>query len=178
MIPSLLSPGDINPLIGCGKFLNSPVNAVFWGVERCLWPRLLRRNYGTRAGTGIGDDSDGGCGSSSTWQWWVRQRDYVVPVDTVHGRTLVVPPTACSPGEHPADRQRTGAISSSRTFPCARRGLRRTLVKGRWYIIAAVYAVLVIFAVVWFWDQWMLVFLSVAAITAAILPIKAVSPAS
>ena len=30
-------------------------------------------------------------------------------------------------------------------------------VGGRWYIVAVVYTALVLFAVVWFWDQWTLV---------------------
>lgn len=151
---------DINPLIGCGKFLNSPVNAVFFGVSNAVFGLAFFAGItalglvlasGGRFGRWLWVVVDLAMVGATAWIMWFQWTSFTVE------RSLCPYCLLTWTVSIPLIVNVLARSAQAGHFPCPA-GLRRTLVKGRWYIIAAVYAVLVIFAVVWFWDQWMLVF--------------------
>lgn len=151
---------DINPLIGCGKFLNSPVNAVFFGVSNAVYGLAFFAGItalglvlasGGRFGRWLWVVVDLGMVGAAVWVAWFQWTSFTVEESLCPYCLITWTATI------PLVINVLARSAQAGHFPCPA-GLRRFLVKGRWYIVAAVYAALVLFAVVWFWDQWLLVF--------------------
>ncbi len=151
---------DINPLIGCGKFLNSPVNAVFFGVSNAVFGLAFFAGVaalglvlasGGRFGRWLWAALDLAMVGAAAWVAWFQWTSFTVEQSLCPYCLITWTVTI------PLVVNVLARSAQAGHFPCPE-GLRRVLVRGRWYIIAAVYVALVLFAVVWFWDQWAWVF--------------------
>lgn len=151
---------DINPLIGCGKFLNSPVNAVFFGVSNAVFGLAFFAGVtalglvlasGGRFGRWLWAAVDLAMVGATAWIMWFQWTSFTVERSLCPYCLLTWAVTI------PLVVNVLARSAQAGHFPCPE-GLRSVLVRGRWYIIAAVYVALVLFAVVWFWDQWAWVF--------------------
>ncbi|MFT3942356.1 MAG: vitamin K epoxide reductase family protein [Ancrocorticia sp.] len=151
---------DINPLIGCGKFLNSPVNAVFFGVSNAVFGLAFFAGItalglvlasGGRFGRWLWAALDLAMVGAAAWVAWFQWTSFTVEQSLCPYCLITWTVTI------PLVVNVLARSAQAGHFPCSE-GLRRVLVRGRWYIIAAVYVALVLFAVVWFWDQWAWVF--------------------
>ena len=150
---------DINPLIGCGKFLNSPVNAVFFGVSNAVFGLAFFAGVtalglvlasGGRFGRWLWAAVDLALVGAPAWIMWFQWTSFTVERSLCPYCLLTWAVTI------PLVVNVLARSAQAGHFPCPP-GVRRVLVRGRWYIVAVVYTALVLFAVVWFWDQWTLV---------------------
>lgn len=128
---------DINPLIGCGKFLNSPVNArYFFGVSNAVFGLAFAGITALGLVLVSGADSGGGYGPRSTWRWWERRYGSSGSSGPVHCGNATVPllPLTWTATIPLIINVLARSAQAGHALPG---GLRRILVRGRWYIVAA-----------------------------------------
>lgn len=148
---------DINPLIGCGTFITT-WQAHALGISNAI---LGTAAFGALLATGLILLSGGRLGR---WFWWLLTAGaafalvalaFFVYTAFYEIRALcpyclvvwlVVVPVVM---HVPARAAQAGMLRLPEK-------LTRTLVLDRWLITAALYAVIVLWALVHFWDQWML----------------------
>lgn len=150
---------DINPLIGCGKFLTSEFNTLFFGISNSIFGLAF---FGGITALGMVLATKGRFG---VWLW--RALDVAVVLAAAwlvwFQHTAFFVERALCPYclvtwfvTIPLIVQVLARSAQAGHFPVPD-AARRFLVHGRWWIVAAVYAVVVVMAVVIFWDTWKIV---------------------
>ena len=158
--PSAPLACDINPIIGCGTFLQADFNSLFFGISNAV--------YGLAFFSGI--TALGlvllGRGQFNVWLW--RALDLAMVGASIwlvwFWYTAFFVEKGLCPyclvtwfATIPLIVHTLARSAQARHYPTTR-GIRRFLVGGRWYIVGGIYLALVIFATVWFWDQWVAIF--------------------
>lgn len=151
---------DINPVIGCSTFLGTPQGSLFLDIPNAL---LGTAAFGTLVGVGLMFAAGG---RVRRWLWWVLSgvvlAGLLLVVWLVH-QSVTVLGSLCPycvvtwlvvivVAVHLLAR-----AAQAGHLPVTER-LARTLVTERWLIVAGAYAVLLVIAIVAFWDKWLLVF--------------------
>ena len=151
---------DINPLVGCSAFLRSQANALFFGVPNALFGLMffsgvvalaLALLTGSRLNPWVWRLLCVGMAGAAAWLVWFQYQAFAVEralcpyclVTWFVTIPLIVHVLARSFG--------AGHLPAGD-------GARRILVKGRWWLVAAVYLAVALVAVVALWDKWEYVF--------------------
>ncbi|MCF2706343.1 vitamin K epoxide reductase family protein [Arcanobacterium haemolyticum] len=151
---------DLNPLIGCGKFLTSDFNTLFFGVTNALFGLAFFAGVtalglvlvtGGRFGVWLWRALDAAMVLAAAWLVWFQYTSFVEERALCPYCLLTWFVTIPLIVNVLARSVQAGHIPSPD-------GLRRFLVHGRWYIVMGIYAVIIVAAVVWFWDMWQFVF--------------------
>ncbi len=150
---------DINPLIGCGKFLAAEQNSVFFGVSNAVYGLAFFAGItalglvlasGGRFGRLLWQALDVAMLGATAWIAWFQWTSFTVERSLCPYCLLTWFVTI------PLIVNVWARSAQAGHLPCPP-GLRRFLVRGRWFIVLAVYVALVTFAIIWFWDQWWVV---------------------
>lgn len=151
---------DINPLIGCGKFLAAEQNSVFFGVSNAVFGLAffagitalgLTLISGGRLGKLLWRALDVAMIGAAVWILWFQWTSFTVERSLCPYCLLtwfVTIPLIVNVWARSAQSGRLPLPTGARTL----------LVRGRWLIVLALYLALVVLAIVWFWDQWWVVF--------------------
>ena len=151
---------DINPLIGCGKFLTAEQNSVFFGVSNAVFGVAFFAGItalglvlasGGRFGRLLWQALDVAMLGAAAWIAWFQWTSFTVERSLCPYCLLTWLATI------PLIVNVWARSAQAGHFPCPA-GLRRFLVRGRWFIVLTLYGALVAFAIIWFWDQWWVVF--------------------
>lgn len=158
----LANPGgqlscDINPIVGCGTFLQSSANTLFFGISNAVFGLaffsgivalglvLLARG---KFGIWLWRLIDVAMVGAFAWLLWFWHTAFFVerglcPYCMVVWLATI--PLVCTV---------LGRSAQARHYPIPD-GVRRVLFRGRWWITAGIYLALVILAAVVFRDQWL-----------------------
>ena len=151
---------DLNPLIGCSGFFNSDYNTLFFGAPNALFGLMFFSGVvalglallgGARLPSWMWRLLSLGMAAAAAWILWFQYTSIFVEgalcpyciVTWAATIPLIVHVLARSFG--------AGHLPAGD-------GVRRILVKGRWWLVAAVYLAVVLVAVVALWDKWEYVF--------------------
>ena len=151
---------DLNPLIGCSGFFNSDYNTLFFGAPNALFGLMFFSGVvalglallgGARLPSWMWRLLSLGMAAAAAWIFWFQYTSIFVEgalcpyciVTWAATIPLIVHVLARSFG--------AGHLPAGD-------GVRRILVKGRWWLVAAVYLAVVLVAVVALWDKWEYVF--------------------
>ena len=151
---------DINPLIGCGKFLMAEQNSVFFGISNAVYGLAFFAGI-TALGLAL---LSGGCFGrwlwvaldiamvgAAAWIAWFQWTSFAVERSLCPYCLLTWFVTI------PLIVNVWARSAQAGHLPCPA-ALRRFLVRKRWLIVLTLYVLLVAFAIIWFWDQWWVVF--------------------
>lgn len=151
---------DINPLIGCGSFLDSPQNQLFFGISNAVYGLAFFAGIvalalvllsGGRLGRWLWQALCLAMVLAAVWLVWFQYQSFVV-------ERALCPYCLLTWFATIPLIVHTWARSVQAGHVPAPDALRRFLVHGRWYITIGVYLVIVLIAVVRFWEQWAMVF--------------------
>lgn len=151
---------DINPVIGCGTFLQSAANTLFFGVSNAVFGLAFFAGItalglvaisGGRLGTWLWQLLDIAMLGAFLWLLWFWHTAFFVEKGLCPYCMVVWAVTI------PLIFIVIGRSAEAGYFP-APQPLRRILFTGRWYATVGCYLALILFAVVWFWDKWMMIF--------------------
>lgn len=150
---------DINPVVGCSTFFGTWQGHLLLGIPNAL---LGTAAFGALVGVGLMFAAGA---RVARWLWWLLSAvvlsGFLVIGWMVH-QSMAVLGSLCPycvvtwlvvilVGVHLLARAaQAGHLPVTRRFA-------RTLVTERWLIVAGTYAVLVVLAIVVFWDKWLLV---------------------
>lgn len=150
---------DVNPLIGCGKFLESSFNTLFFGISNATFGLAF---YGGITAIGLVLVSGGRFGKwlwravdvamlcATAWLIWFQYTAFFVE-RALCPYCLVVWFVTIPLIVHTLTRS-----GQAGHFPMPA-SVRKFAVHGRWWIVAGCYAVLVAMAIVIFWDTWLII---------------------
>ena len=152
---------DINPLVGCGKWIGTWQNEVFFGISNSVLGLAffagitalgLALFSGGRFGSWLWKLLSLGMIGAIVWVLWFQFQSFVVegslcPYCVVTWLTTI--PLAYLVWSRSLQAGHWGAGAEK---------LGSMLVRERFMVVGAIYLVLVIFTIIWFWDKWALVF--------------------
>lgn len=151
---------DLNPLIGCGKFLTSSQNELFFGLSNSVFGLAFFTGIfalglvlvsGGRMARWLWIALDLLMVGATVWLVWFQWTALTVERSLCPYCMVVWVATIPLIINTWARSAQAGHVR----LPAA---LTNALVRGRWYLVALVYIALVAIVVVAFWDQWSLVF--------------------
>lgn len=151
---------DINPLIGCSKFLTASQNSVFFDTSNSVFGLAFFAGIfalgvvlasGGRLGRWLWVGLDALMVLAAAWLVWFQWTSITVERSLCPYCLIVWVVTIPLIVNTWARSAQAGHVS----LPD---GLRSALVRGRWYIVAGIYVILLAVIVVAFWDKWPLVF--------------------
>ncbi|MFP7696810.1 vitamin K epoxide reductase family protein [Trueperella sp. LYQ143] len=151
---------DINPLIGCSKWMGRWQSEVFFGIPNALLGALFFAAIatlgcvlltGSRLSRYLWVAALAGASCGIIWVLWFAYQSYLVegslcPYCVVVWCVTIPLFVHLLARTLQAGHIGRGAMSAG-----------SVLVRNRWLIIGLIYALLIIFTVVWFWDSWALV---------------------
>ncbi|MGM0385111.1 MAG: vitamin K epoxide reductase family protein [Actinomycetota bacterium] len=151
---------DINPVIGCSTFLGTPQGSLLLGLPNAV---LGTGAFGALVGVGLMFAAGG---RVRRWMWWLLSGivlgglafvvwlayQSVAVIGSLCPYCVVTWLVVILVGVHLLAR-----AAQAGHLPVTD-GLARMLVTERWLIVAGAYAVLLVLAIVVFWDKWLLVF--------------------
>ncbi|MDP9801688.1 putative membrane protein [Arcanobacterium wilhelmae] len=151
---------DINPLVGCSKWIGQWQNEVFFGISNsvlgfaffsgmiAIGLVLLTRSTISRL---VWQAISLATTAGIVWVCWFAYMSFfkegsLCPYCVVTWfATIPLWVTVAGASLH-AGHWGSGGVPFG-----------RALVRNRWYVVVSVWAALVVFAIIWFWDQWMIV---------------------
>lgn len=159
--PNAILLCDVNPLIGCGKWIGTWQNEVFFGISNsvlgltffagitALGLVLLANG---RFDRWLWMAATAGAGAGILWIFWFGYQSYVVegslcPYCVVTWIVTIPLFIHLLARTMQAGHWGEGAMSAG-----------SSLVRNRWLVVGIVYGLLVLFTIVWFWDMWPMVF--------------------
>lgn len=151
---------DINPLIGCSTFLGSPQNELFFGTSNAVFGLAFFTGIfalgmvlvsGGKMGRWLWLGLDGLMVLATAWLVWFQWTSITVERALCPYCLLVWTVTIPLIINTWARSAQAGHMRLPGR--CA-----DLLLRGRWYIVAAVYSMLIAIIIVAFWDTWPLVF--------------------
>ena len=151
---------DLNPLIGCSSFLNSDYNTLFFGVPNALFGLMFFSGIvalgfallgGARLPSWMWRLLSVGMGAAAAWILWFQYTSIFVE------RTLCPYCIVTWAATIPLIVHILARSFGAGHLP-ATDSVRQALVKGRWWLVAVVYLVIALVAIVALWDKWEYVF--------------------
>lgn len=152
---------DVNPLIGCGKWIGTWQNEVFFGVSNSVlglafFAGLLALGLvlifeGTFS-SWLWTATTAALGAGIVWIFWFAYQSYVVEGSLCPYCVLTWLVTIPMFVNMLARTLQAGHAGKG-TMDAG-----SALVRNRWIIVGIIYGLLVIFTIVWFWDMWPMVF--------------------
>ncbi len=151
---------DLNPLIGCGRFLSSEFNTLFFGISNALFGLAFFAGI-TALGLALISGAkfarwlwlllDAAMVAATAWILWFQYTSFV------HERALCPYCLLTWFATIPLIVHVLVRSVQAGYLP-APDGLRKFLVHGRWYIVVGIYTFIAAVAIIWFWDMWAFVF--------------------